>query len=152
VNGVVVGIDESRGAERALAWALEEAERRQTPLTVVTVCPSMAEYGTGAGTYYIPPPRSDLERAKATAEAAVEKVFANRGRPAEIDYTVTADFGNVSEVLLRYAATADQIVVGSRGNGGFKRLLLGSVSSAVVHHARCPVTVVPVERPHHGET
>jgi nucleotide-binding universal stress UspA family protein len=58
---------------------------------------------------------------------------------------VRAVSGLPSEVLLDAAAGADMIVVGSRGAGGFKRLLLGSVSSQVSQHAHCPVVVIPAE-------
>jgi nucleotide-binding universal stress UspA family protein len=51
--------------------------------------------------------------------------------------------GSGGEVLVRLAEGADLVVVGSRGLGGFKGLLLGSVSHQVTHHARCPVVVIP---------
>ena len=53
--------------------------------------------------------------------------------------------GVPAEELLSAAADADMIVVGSRGAGGFKRLLLGSVATQVTHHAGCPVVVIPDE-------
>ena len=59
--------------------------------------------------------------------------------------TVRAVTGLPAEELLAAAADADMIVVGSRGAGGFKRLLLGSVSTQVTHHARCPVVVIPAD-------
>jgi len=52
-------------------------------------------------------------------------------------------------VLLRAADGADLLVVGSRGHGGFTGLLLGSVSQQCVHHAPCPVVVVPTTQPEH---
>ena len=50
--------------------------------------------------------------------------------------------GDAAEELVKAANDADMLVVGSRGGGGFARLLMGSVSSQVVHHASCPVVVI----------
>jgi nucleotide-binding universal stress UspA family protein len=57
--------------------------------------------------------------------------------------TVKSLSGSPAEELIKAGADADLMVVGSRGSGGFGRLLLGSVSSQVTHHAPCPVVVVP---------
>jgi nucleotide-binding universal stress UspA family protein len=51
--------------------------------------------------------------------------------------------GIIAEELLNASADADMIVVGCRGAGGFKRLLMGSVGTQVTHHALCPVVVIP---------
>ena len=55
--------------------------------------------------------------------------------------------GLPADEILTAAQDADMIVVGSRGAGGFKKLLMGSVSSQVTHHARCPVVVIPADNP-----
>ena len=59
---------------------------------------------------------------------------------------MTVVTGDPAEELIKASSDADMLVVGSRGNGGFARLLLGSVSSKVMHHAACPVTVIPERR------
>jgi nucleotide-binding universal stress UspA family protein len=53
--------------------------------------------------------------------------------------------GTSAEELLGAARDADMIVVGSRGAGGFARLLLGSVCTQIAHHAHCPVAIIPAE-------
>ena len=63
-------------------------------------------------------------------------------RPETVN--VVSRNGLPAEEILRAAEDADLVVVGSRGDGGFKQLLLGSVSSQVTHHARCPVVVIPL--------
>ena len=66
-------------------------------------------------------------------------------RPA-IHVTVSAINGFPAEALINASADADLVVVGTRGGGGFPHLHLGGVSSQVVHHAKCPVVVVPHAR------
>jgi nucleotide-binding universal stress UspA family protein len=66
------------------------------------------------------------------------------GAPPEV--TVTVAMGEPTEELVAASRDADMLVVGSRGSGGFAKLRLGSVSSQVVHHASCPVVVIPAAR------
>jgi nucleotide-binding universal stress UspA family protein len=70
----------------------------------------------------------------------VEKVASEIGEAPEI--IVSVGTGDVAEELVRASQDAEMLVVGSRGGGGFARLLMGSVSSQVVHHASCPVVVI----------
>jgi nucleotide-binding universal stress UspA family protein len=69
--------------------------------------------------------------------------LAEDARPPEV--TVLAVDGSPAEQILQTGADADIIVLGSRGEGGFAKLLPGSVASQVTHHARCPVMVIPAE-------
>ena len=142
--GIIVGIDGSDRSRHALEWAIDEAAVRHAPLTVLTVSEPLA--GGNWGGPVCPP---DLDRTKQAQEAAqveTDKVLAKvgaSGKPASV--TVRAVTGIPAEELLRASAGADMVVVGSRGAGGFKRLLLGSVSSHIAHHAHCPAVVIPTD-------
>jgi nucleotide-binding universal stress UspA family protein len=118
-----------------LRWAADEARLRGATLEAVLAW-QMPFVGD------IPlPPMADLERA---AMATLEKVLADEGCT---DDTLTTVVSIVSEgasapVLLDAAIDADLLVLGSRGRGAFRGMLLGSVSQHCVTHATCPVVVV----------
>jgi nucleotide-binding universal stress UspA family protein len=73
-------------------------------------------------------------------DRAIEKVAED---VAGLDIEPRVLEGNTPQVLLERGKEADVLVVGSRGFGGFRGLLLGSVSQQCVEHATCPVVVVP---------
>jgi len=146
--GIIVGIDGSDHSRHALEWAIREAAVRHSPLTVLTVQqPTAGDWGMGVGAAVpIPYPYDpDLaQRALKLAQEQTETALEQAGpaaRPPSV--TVRAVVALPAEALLEAAADADMLVVGSRGAGGFKRLLLGSVSTQVTHHAHCPVVVIP---------
>ena len=142
MSGIIVGIDGSSRSRRALEWAIHEAAIRHTPLTVLTVQQAITGYW-GAPVAY--PGDADLtEHARKVAQDETDVALGKlpaEARPPEV--TVLAVAGIPAEEILGVARDADMIVVGSRGAGGFKKLLLGSVSSQIVHHTCCPVVVVP---------
>ncbi|MEZ5237701.1 MAG: universal stress protein [Microthrixaceae bacterium] len=80
-------------------------------------------------------------RADAALGAAVDTVR-NEGLLDDVEVDTVAVEGHAGERLISMSENAQQLVVGSRGHGGFMGLLLGSVTTYVVNHARCPVTVV----------
>jgi nucleotide-binding universal stress UspA family protein len=144
MSGIVVGVDGSDHSRDAVRWAMQEALLRQTPLTVMTVLPGEARPATiifwGVRTY---PQSTDSEdRVRNAVEELVDKVANEIGGPLP-ETSVSVAAGNPAEELVRASRDADMLVVGSRGSGGFGRLVMGSVSSQVMHHAVCPVVVIP---------
>lgn len=134
---VVVGVDGSPSSSKALALAATEARWRRARLRVVAAW-SFPLYA--AGTYVPADAYADVPDELATAvDAQVADVL---GPSPEVEVERLVAEGPAAAVILEAAKDADLVVVGSRGRGGFAGLLLGSVSSQVVHHAHCPVLVV----------
>ncbi len=142
--GITVGIDGSAHSTRALEWALKEAATRHAPVTVLTVHTVPASGWTG-NPITLPPDAADLEKASHAAEELTVKATSQLGAAQPSSVTVRAVAGFPAQELIEASRTADLVVVGSRGAGGFARLRIGSVSSQVVHHAHCPIVVVPSE-------
>ena len=138
--GILVGIDGSAYSQRALEWAAKEAAVRHTSLTVLTVHQAVA--GFWGGTLHYQGDEELTEKAREAAQAETDKVLSGlQDRPESV--TVKAVNGIPAEEILNAGADADMIVVGSRGGGGFSRLLQGSVSSTVAEHAKVPVMILP---------
>jgi len=137
---VVVGVDGSEGSRKALRWAAAEATARGDDLELVHVWePPQAYAPFGLGAYPLDP-EPIRDAAKSLLEGLVSEA---RELTSGIDVRGELVEGPPAQALLDHAGTADLLVVGSRGLGGFKSLLLGSVSQQVVHHAPCPVVIVP---------
>ena len=139
--GIVVGVNGSEHSQRSLEWAMKEAALRHTPLTVLAVHPVAMSTWTQTPLTY-PQDAADEERARVAAQEGADKAAAPLGEqaPAVIVRSVS---GSPATELIKAGADADLLVVGARGNGGFARLLMGSVSAQVTHHAPCPVVVIP---------
>jgi nucleotide-binding universal stress UspA family protein len=140
--GIIVGVDGSHGAHRALDWAMREAAACHAPLTVVAVHEVAASGWTG-NPIILPADEPELEQTRHAAQEAVAKAATGLGETRPASVTVHAVNGFAAEELINASRDADLVVVGFRGTGGFARLVLGSVSNKVVHHAHCPVVVVP---------
>jgi nucleotide-binding universal stress UspA family protein len=168
VGRIVVGVDASPNARRALAWAAAEARLRQAVLQVVHAYHSKNlaapvyfgsqhtwDAAVGAAGRSQPELTASLQRREAVEEAvrsqAHELLASLLGEleetvsGVEVQQTVVED-RHPAEALVRLSVGADLLVVGSRGRGGFSELLLGSVSHAAVLHAACPVVVIPATR------
>jgi len=143
--GIIVGVDGSRHSRSALQWAVSEAVARHAPLTVLTVHQAVA--GSWGGTIPYPDDTELIRKLREEVQQETDDVLDEldvASRPPLV--TVRAVTGLPAEQLLAAAAGADMLVVGARGGGGFKKLLLGSVSTHVTHHAPCPVVVIPADK------
>jgi nucleotide-binding universal stress UspA family protein len=143
--GIVVGVDGSGNSQRALEWAMKEAAIKHAPLTVLTVHLVLRSQWTGKPVIY-PADKTEVEKARKAAEEAAQKAAGELAGAKPASVTTQAVNGVPAEELINASRDADLVVVGSRGGGGFARLMMGSVSSQVVHHAACPVAVVPSPR------
>ncbi len=148
MSGIIVGIDGSAHSQRALEWAVREAAVHQVPLTVLTVFRTPVSFW-GGPVAYPQADTADSEKARAQAHEAADKALAAVALPKPPEMHVRALTGVPAEELITASKDADMLVVGSRGTGGFTRLLLGSVSTQVVHHAHCPVVIIPGEDRQH---
>ncbi len=141
--GIIVGVDGSGHSQRALEWAMNEAAIHHLPLSVLTVHPAIVGYFGGIIT--TPQDLQLTEQAQAAVKAETDKVLAGLNGPHPESVTVKAVHGFPVEELVNASKEADMIVLGSRGMGGFTRLMLGSTAGQVVQHAHCPVLIVPPE-------
>lgn len=144
---IVVGVDGSEGARRALGWAVEEARVRGWSVLAVhsyMVPPLLLAAETGPTG---PPTIPDPGLVDRLANAA-EKLLSRELEQAETDGVElegAVGTGPAADVLRQAAKDAQLLVVGMRGGGGFMGLLLGSVSQQVAQHAPCPVVLVPLQ-------
>lgn len=136
---IVVGVDGSVDARRAVDWAIEEARLRGWTLELVhgidVGVAAASPYGSGVV----------LEQLQDAGRQLLDDEVA-RVRALGVEVTGSFDIGSAAYALIEASRDAGLLVVGTRGHGGFHGLLLGSVSTACVHHAHCPVVVVPPER------
>ncbi|HVV59535.1 MAG TPA: universal stress protein [Gaiellaceae bacterium] len=135
---IVVGVDGSPIAAEALRWAADQARLTAGTLRVVHAWspPAIATVG-------IPPLRLDWselrEQAQAFPGTLVREVL---GEDPGIAVVTAAKTGGAAQVLVDESKHADLLVVGSRGSGGLKGMVLGSVGHHCAAHAHCPVVVV----------
>jgi nucleotide-binding universal stress UspA family protein len=137
-GGIVVGHDGSALADRALAWAVEEARLRGWPLHAVrawTLSTAIRETPVPFGT--VP----SLDECAAAVDKQLSAAVAETDTDGvEVHQHVV--HGSPESMLMDAAEHADLLVVGERGRGGFAGLRLGSVAEQIMRHAPCTVVVV----------
>ena len=138
---IVVGVDGSDASRDALRWAIEHASEGDFVRAVY-----VWQLSRGPRPDVVPAAELQLVRPEADRfiNEVVDAVTAGLDAPLPGIERVSY-YGHPARWLVNLSDEVDLLVVGSRGLGGFKGLLLGSVSNYVVHHAHCPVVVVPAE-------
>lgn len=146
MSGVTVGVDGSANAKGALEWAMREAAMRNAPLTVLTVNEVAASFWSGRPVTTAADERL-LESAREAAEELADKTASELGESQPASVTVRAVNGIAAAELVSASKEADLLVVGARGGAQAGGLAghspIGSISNKVLHHAKCPVVVVP---------
>lgn len=142
---IVVGVDGSPASRAALRWAVNEARdhdatARDHDATVRAVSAWSLPYHQGEIGHLAGEAMREL--LAGYAERGLETTVGAAGGDGEIVIDRVVVQSEPTRALLDLAADADLLVVGSRGLGGFKGLLLGSVSQQCAQHARCPVVIV----------
>jgi nucleotide-binding universal stress UspA family protein len=140
---IVVGVDGSPSSRAALRWAVRQAVLTDGVVDAVMAWQvPVAPYGYA----WAPIPMNEADDLEEDTRKVLDAAISDEVDPAD-RHRVTARVtnGHPAEVLLKAAADADLLVVGSRGHGTFAEALLGSVGQYCVHHAHCPVLIV------HGE-
>lgn len=138
-SSVVVGIDGSENAGAALRWAIQ---------TLPASTSIIAVHAWG-GTIITTPEAISLpfdafeEQARITLDESVERALAAAGVEATANVSRMLTFGEPRSILREEAAKADALVLGARGHSGFVHLLLGSVTTGLIHHPNTVTFVVP---------
>jgi nucleotide-binding universal stress UspA family protein len=136
---IVVGVDGSPSSRTALTWAAAEAGDHGSDLIVLTVWERTLLPPMGSGGVPDSPVPDPSQRA---TEDLLKVIKEELGDNPPVLVQPRVKQGNAAQVLIEQSADADLLVVGTRGHGGFRGLVLGSVSQHVAAYAKCPVTVV----------
>ncbi|GAA1599416.1 MULTISPECIES: universal stress protein [Kribbella] len=136
---VVVGVDGSKFSARAIEFAFDQAESMHA--RVVAVHAWTSPYLT----YLNGESMLEFDEDKVREEAGLlvaESVAGAAEDHPDVPWTSELPTGSAGQALVRHSESADLVVVGTRGHGGFTGLLLGSVGQSVLHHTHCPIAVV----------
>jgi nucleotide-binding universal stress UspA family protein len=133
---IVVGVDGSDESKQALRWAAQQARYTGSSIDVITAWQLPLGFGWPAAFPEDYDPEAD---ARQVLDAVVEEVL---GAKPDIEINRIVEEGQAASALLGHSKGARELVVGSRGRGGFTGMLLGSTSQQIVQHASCPVVVI----------
>lgn len=139
---IVVGTDGSAHAGNAVAWAAQEAQRRTTPLRIVSVFDEWTSVRPDSDIH------SEQERRAMAMLAETKESTLSRFPALQVETVLR--IGDVVEELAEQARTARLLVTGTRGRGGFAGMLLGSTSQSLTTRSAAPLVVVPGPPPPAG--
>jgi nucleotide-binding universal stress UspA family protein len=134
-RNIVVGVDGSEGSAKALGWAIAEATRFPASLELVTAW----LFPMALGYVFAKTPDEVRQQVQQIADQSVSHV--GDVAPDVVVRSVLRE-GEAGPTLVGLSAGADLLVVGSRGHGGLRELLLGSVGTYCARHAHCPIVIV----------
>jgi nucleotide-binding universal stress UspA family protein len=142
---IAIGVDAPPIGEPALAYAFEEASLRGARLRAVHVWSDPGATGPCGRTPLI----YNLETVAAEHAHRLNDALAGwRDKYPDVEVVAEVVHGRPVRILAGVSARTDLLMVGTRGRGGFAGLVLGSVSHGLLHHAHCPLAVVPSCTPH----
>ena len=136
MDGIVVGIDESAPAAAALRWAIREGRLHDWPVTAVLAWDYLGQHHGAA------PEAFDPGYDERSAAMALDELVGRVAGPPAATIGRTTIFDHAGPALVEASIGAELLVVGARGLGGFRELLLGSVGRYCLHNATCPVAVI----------
>lgn len=142
---IIAGLDGTAAGDRAVEYAFDVGARHGAPVRVVHVVSGPSHLPPGASTVpAIPtePLPEEQQEAKPTEDAVALRVDRLREEHPAIDVTTEVVVGRPADALMDTAADAQLLVVGTHGRGFVDRVILGSVSHAVLYHAPCPVALL----------
>lgn len=139
---IVVGVDGSAASKAGLEHGVALAQRTGNVLEAVSCWQIMSVGALPHGQGWIPPIEDYQDHVATMLEDALTEALENAGGLDRARARAVVEHALPARGLLMHAEGADRLIVGHRGLGGFDRLLLGSVSSQLIEHAPCPVTVI----------
>ena len=145
---ILVAVDGSEGSTKASEAAVDLAEKYSAQLFVLNVFRGYPEYVTAFPSIPVPSGKAfedyEVYARKAALEVVGRTISIAEKKDVKAKPKTSETIGSVVQTITDYAVAEkiDLIVMGTRGLGGFKKMLLGSVSSGVVTHAHCDVLVV----------
>ncbi len=143
-TGILVGVDGSAESDAAIRWAAREAVMRHAPMTLVhVVAPVVSRWPMEP--MYATITDWQQDNAQHVLEQGLKTAHACGADSRLADVRTETLNSSVVPALVRASESQQMVVVGSRGTGALGRMLLGSVSTGLVHHAHCPVAVIRPE-------